>query len=85
MLNDPDFFNPHVRIDNSVSVELVQGDSDRFPKIKRLVSAPKDCARGDAEVVEVPWLSKMLRFKGTLVSMDMDAKCRGRCAKCAEN
>ncbi|CAD7934217.1 unnamed protein product, partial [Amoebophrya sp. A25] len=72
VVNDPDFFNPNVRVDNSVSVELVSAESDRFPKIKRLISSTHCDADGKTKL-ELPWLSKMLRFKGTLVCMDMNA------------
>ncbi|CAD7969538.1 unnamed protein product [Amoebophrya sp. A120] len=71
VLHDPDFFNPTVRVDNGVAIELIDGDSDKFPKIKRLLSTTKP--NGLQGNCEVPWLSKCLRFKGTLVCMDIDA------------
>ena len=50
---------------------MVSKKTPSFPKIQKLVQVPSAKA---GEFMEVPWLSKQLRFKGTLVNNGMDAK-----------
>lgn len=84
VLQDPDFFNPHVTVENGLSLQEVKNDTDRCPSIQRLVKLPGDsracrsaaimrgAGGGKAPVTnakpyrEVPWLTKKMRFQGTL-------------------
>eukprot|EP00397_Hematodinium_sp_SG-2012_P005116 GEMP01005134.1.p1 GENE.GEMP01005134.1~~GEMP01005134.1.p1 ORF type:complete len:1136 (+),score=242.64 GEMP01005134.1:181-3588(+) len=63
---NPDLcFNPNIRIDNEVHLQVMEEDTDTFPKIYKVFQS-ENKKSGDTTSRGVPWMTKSIRYRGLL-------------------